>query len=429
MTLDVVGEDFRAIRSDYARFAEESGWAEFCTKVYPKQRQLVLAYLLEAFRELGCDLSSLGVSDPIPSIPYLPKHGKVVAQYFAVLRDASLVAHKHGGFARTKAAVPYTKASQLLEQMLVEFPQHASELELLQSTGSKLAQILMGNIDPLHILFRTKADRDLLEDVYTKSPRFVTGTKVMSNFLRQALGHKRTGKLRILELKAGTGGTTKHMVNVLTSLGIDFTYTFTDLSSSLVAAAKRNFTQYPGMEYMVLDIEKDPQEDLVGKYHLIISSNCVHATKSLLVSLTNARKMLRSDGLVCLLKLTRNLFWLDCVFGLLEGWWLFEDGRQHVLASEDLWKQTLLQAGFQHVDWSDDASEEAGQYRVIVGFASASSENGGSALEARETIEYYRIGNTVLEADIHYPRHPDESKTGRPTGESSLVVSVCSTTI
>jgi hypothetical protein len=139
--------------------------------------------------------------------------------------------------------------------------------------------------------------------------------------------------------------------------------------------------------------------------------------------------MLRSDGLVCLLELTRNLFWLDCVFGLLEGWWLFEDGRQHVLASEDLWKQTLLQAGFQHVDWSDDASEEAGQYRVIVGFASASSENGGSALEARETIEYYRIGNTVLEADIHYPRHPDESKTGRPIGESSLVVSVCSTTI
>jgi hypothetical protein len=61
------------------------------------------------------------------------------------------------------------------------------------------------------------------------------------------------------------------------------------------------------------------------------------------------------------------------VFGLLEGWWLFEDGRQHVLASEDLWKQTLLQAGFQHVDWSDDASEEADQYRVIVGFASASS--------------------------------------------------------
>jgi hypothetical protein len=88
----------------------------------------------------------------------------------------------------------------------------------------------------------------------------------------------------------------------------------------------------------------------VGKYHLKVSSNCVHATKSLLVSLTNERKMLCSDGIVCLLELTRNLFWLDCVFGLLEGWWLFEDGRQYVLASEHLLKQTLIQAGFHHVD-------------------------------------------------------------------------------
>ncbi|KAF2675586.1 hypothetical protein K458DRAFT_397816 [Lentithecium fluviatile CBS 122367] len=414
MALDGVDGDFRAIRSDYARFAEETGWAGFRTNVYPKQRQLVLAYVLEAFSELGCDVVSLNVGDPVPSVPHLPKHDKVIAQYFAVLRDASLVALKGDGFVRTNVAAPQTKASQLLEQMLVAFPQHASELKLLESTGSKLAQVLSGSIDPLNIIFRTKADRYLLENVYTNSPMFATGTKVMGNFLRQALGCRRKGKLRILELGAGTGGTTKHMVDVLTSLGVDFSYTFTDLSSSLVAAAKRKFSKYPGMDYMVLDIEKNPLEDLVGKHHLIVSSNCVHATKSLLVSLTNARKMLRSDGIICLLELTRNLFWLDCVFGLLEGWWLFEDGRQHVLASEHLWKQTLMQAGFKHVDWSDDASEESNQYRVVVGFASASSQNAGSTALTRETVEFQRIGSTVLEADIYYPRQPDDGERRRP---------------
>lgn len=429
MNLNGIDEDFRAIRSDYSRFAEETGWAGFRTKVYPQQQQLVLAYVLEAFSELGCRIASLKVGEVISPVPCLPKHDKVISQYFAVLRDASIVARKGDGYVRTNVAIPETTSGELLEQMLISFPQHNSELKLLHSTGSKLAKVLTGSIDPIHIIFRTKADRDLLEDVYTNSPMFATGTKVMGNFLQQALKHRGNGKLRILELGAGTGGTTKHMVDVLSSLGVDFSYTFTDLSSSLVAAAKRKFSKYSGMEYTVLDIEKNPPQDMVGKYHIILSSNCVHATKSLLVSSTNARKMLRSDGVLCLLELTRNLYWLDCVFGLLEGWWLFEDGRQHVLASETLWQQTLLKAGFKHVGWSDDASEESDQYRVVVGFASAASHGAGSVPVAKETVEFHRVGNTVLEADVYYPRKPDDGETRRPIGESDLTVVVCSTAV
>ncbi|OSS44048.1 hypothetical protein B5807_11143 [Epicoccum nigrum] len=429
MNLNGIDEDFRTIRSDYSRFAEETGWAGFRTKVYPQQQQLVLAYVLEAFSELGCNLSSLKVGDFISPVPCLPKHDKVVSQYLAVLRDASIVARKGDGYVRTNVAVPRITSAELLEKMLISFPQHSSELKLLHSTGSKLAKILAGSIDPIHIIFRTKADRDLLEDVYTNSPMFATGTKVMGNFLQQALKHRGSGKLRILELGAGTGGTTKHMVEILSSLGVDFSYTFTDLSSSLVAAAKRKFSQYSDMKYTVLDIEKNPPEDMLGEYHIILSSNCVHATKSLLVSSTNARKMLRSDGVLCLLELTKNLYWLDCVFGLLEGWWLFEDGRQHVLASETLWQQTLLKAGFKHVDWSDDASEESDQYRVVVGFASAASHGAGSVHVAKETVEFQRVGNTVLEADIYYPRKPDDGEKRRPIGESDLTVMVCSTTV
>lgn len=418
-------EDFANIRHDYLRFARETGFADFRAKVYPKQAQLVLAYVVEAFAALGCDLDSLKTGDRLPSIHHVPKHGKVMSQYYKVLEDASLISITDTAMVRTDTPVNDITAKQLHEQILSAFPQHESEHRLLNSTGSKLADCLSGRTDPLQVLFHNKADRDLLEEVYTNSPMFATGTKLLGNFFSKIFQKYRgRDKLRILELGAGTGGTTKYILDRLLSLGIDFTYTFTDLSSSMVAAAKKKFAGYACMEYMVLDVEKTPPGPLVGSYHTILSSNCIHATKSLLRSSTNVYKMLRSDGFLCLLELTRNLFWLDCVFGLLEGWWLFEDGRNHVLADEFLWKETLLKAGFNHVDWSDDETEESDQFRVITGFVSKpqnfSVPNSctGKAIPLMETVEFSRVGETSLCADIYYPTQTEMSQAKRPIGKS-----------
>lgn len=425
-------EDFKAIRSDYLRFAEEAGWAGFRDTVYPKQRQLVFSYVLEAFDGLGCKLGSMKAGQALPDIPHLARHEKVLGQYFKVLRDEALIYAENGKWTRSAVPVPEPRpnSDELFEEMLTAFPKFSSELKILNATGSRLAEILDGKVDPLGVLFKTKTDRDLMTDVYTNTPMFKTGNMVLENFLTTTLPKScGAGKLQILELGAGTGGTTAGVLEKLEKMGIDFSYTFSDLSSSLVAAAKKRFARYgSSMEYAIVDVEKEPPESLAERYHIIISSNCIHATKDLGVSSTNLRKMLRpQDGMVCLLELTRNLYWLDCVFGTLEGWWLFQDTRQHVLASEQRWKETLLNAGFTHVDWSDDDSQESDQFRVVVGFTSPPTFNtipGDSDVINRtdwmtttETVEYYEVDGTPLEADIYYPEKPDSAGLVRPIGE------------
>ncbi|KAJ5825720.1 hypothetical protein N7474_002858 [Penicillium riverlandense] len=421
-------EDFAQIRDKYTVFAKQVGFADFRTNVYPQQKELVCAYVTEAFAALGADLATVPSGSALPPIPHIPRHAKVMKQYYKVLEDSGLIAITDSGMIRTAKPINPVNSQVLYQQIYSIFPQHRGEHMLLNSTGSKLASCLKGETDPLQILFGSKASKDLMEDVYTNSPMFATGTRILGDFFVKTFSkYKGPEKLRILELGAGTGGTTKYIVEKLLEHNIPFTYTFTDLSPSLVALAKRKFSHYGCVEFVVLDVEKPPAEHLTNSYHAILSSNCVHATKNLLNSTTNARKLLRDDGFLCLLELTRNLFWLDCVFGLLEGWWLFEDGRKHVLADEYLWKETLLQAGFLHVDWSNDDTEESDQFRVITGFVAdigrtilSQEKTVIGKLQTMETVPFATVDGIPLLADIYYPAKEDAPGVKRPVGKCYL---------
>ncbi|KAI9864364.1 MAG: Type I Iterative PKS [Trichoglossum hirsutum] len=414
-------ECFARIRHDYDRFAKETKFAEFRAKVYPKQARLVLAYVVEAFATLGCLLVSLRPGERLPPIPHISKHDKVMSQFYRILEDAALITASDTSMKRTNAPIDRTPASTLYQEALYDFPQHGPEHKLLNMTGSKLAECLSGSVDPLQLLFRSKANKDLLEDVYTNAPMFAAGTKLLGSFLTKVFAnHNGREKIRILELGAGTGGTTRYIVDQLVRQGIQFTYTFTDISLSMVAAARKKFSGYDCMEFMIVDVEKTPPDHLLDSYDIAISTNCIHATRSLVSSLTNIRKMLRSDGFLCLVELTRNLFWFDLVFGMLEGWWMFQDGRKHVLADESLWERSLMDAGFRHVDWSDGDTQESDQLRVITAFT---FEPGNTSLKQRtsgkpeiqmETVVFKQIGSTSLYADIYYPPKSEPARFKRP---------------
>lgn len=119
---------------------------------------------------------------------------------------------------------------------------------------------------------------------------------------------------------AGTGGTTIVLALFLQSLNIPIEYTFTDLSPSMVANARRRFgKQYPFMRFATHDIEKAPVEDLRG-HHIILVSNAIHATHNLVTSLTNVRKALRPDALLMILEMIEVVPFINLVFGLFEGW-------------------------------------------------------------------------------------------------------------
>ncbi|KAK7714124.1 hypothetical protein SLS64_004221 [Diaporthe eres] len=363
--------DFESIKPEFDKLADKYHFKHFFDEVYEKNSRLVLAYTIEAFAELGVRLDTLTPGDTIPLLDVLSRHHHLREVLYDILRDGGLANHDGKSYVRSETPIQRTHSNALFKRIVSDFPHHAKEHTLLDICGSNLAKLLTGSLDPLKLIFGTKANRDTLEDVYSTSPMYVIMSQLLTTFLEKALGNTQAvgdGVFRIIELGAGTGSTTRWVVDRLVQQGVRIEYTFTDISSSMVSAAKRKFQKYDCMKYSTVNIELEPPTQYHGQFDVVLSTNCIHATRNLPVSLKNINKLLRPHGFVALVEFTSRMFWFDLVFGLLEGWWRFDDGRDYVLARPEFWDKCLRESGFQHVSWTGGSTRESEVVRLITGF-------------------------------------------------------------
>ncbi|KAK8127938.1 polyketide synthase [Apiospora sp. TS-2023a] len=430
-TIHSAYDAFNAVRLGYDELGTAANALNYWSDIYRDDARLMLAYITEAFAKLGCDLRTLTHGTAVPPLErVLPRHQKLVRQLHLFLADEGVVVSSPGpagGFTRADAVIDETPADCVYEHIVTKHPQNATVRDLIRAVGSQLAECLVGEADGLQIVFGNKTNNKTLEDLYENWPMLVAATKLLGNFLLEAFAVKGDNAkpaggggqkpFRILEIGAGTGGTTRYIVDFLQRHSIPFEYHFTDLSGSLVQKAKRSFkTLVPdgAMTFGVLDIEHEPPAEFLEVFHVVISTNCIHATRDLARSLSNMRKMVRPDGAVALIEMTRTIYIFDIIVGLLEGWWLFEDGRSHALADEGRWTKAMLEAGFKEVLFSNGESAEAKTVRVIGGFPRSppSSPQTEPAIPKRaakmpgfavEEVVYKTIGSQDIYADIYCP--------------------------
>jgi NADPH:quinone reductase-like Zn-dependent oxidoreductase len=180
--------------------------------------------------------------------------------------------------------------------------------------------------------------------------------------------------MRILEVGAGTGGTTETIFRSIIDVQGAPTYsvyTFTDISAGFFPAAKERFAHSSNMEFKVLDVSQDPLEQGFeeGQYDLVIAANVLHATPSLQQTLNNIRTLLKSDGMLVMTELCSLSRSSNYIFGNFSGWWLGEmDNRPdqpYVPVSQ--WDAELKATGFSGVDGvAYDDDEPYRHFAVVV---------------------------------------------------------------
>ena len=376
LSFAAVIEAFKETKSLTDKRIVEYDQMNYVSTVLPLQTQMCISLTLDAFEQLGCPLRDAKAGQKFARVSHPKKHTHLVDYLYRMLdKEARLIEINGDSIMRTTSTPSSKSSEEIFQELLSRFPDQDSANKLTWYAGSNLAQVICGKTDGIKLIFGAAEGRNLVANLYSDWPLNRLFYKQMEDFLSRLVSKLDISKkpLKVLEMGAGTGGTTKWVVPLLASLNVPIEYTFTDLAPSFIAAARKNFKSYSFMKFRTHDIEKAPADDLIETQHIIIASNAIHATHSLGESTKNIRKILRPDGLLMMLEMTSTLYWVDLIFGLFEGWWFFDDGRTHAVTHESRWKHDLHSVGYGQVDWTDGDRPENRVEKLIIAMASGSS--------------------------------------------------------
>ncbi|GER89945.1 polyketide synthase PksM [Dictyobacter vulcani] len=233
-------------------------------------------------------------------------------------------------------------------------------VNLVDATIRVLPEILAGKVLATDIMF-PDSSMELVEGIYKQNQVADYFNEVLADtvvaYVQERLKSEPNVALRILEIGAGTGGTSAAVFQELQPYQEYIQeYCYTDLSRAFLLHAEREYgSQNPYLTYHIFNVEAPiaGQNIDAGGYDIVIAANVLHATKNIRQTLRNTKAVLKSNGLLLLNEMAGKGMFTHLTFGLLEGWWLYEDPELRIAGCPGLypktWRKVLENEGFKRV--------------------------------------------------------------------------------
>ncbi len=307
-------------------------------EVYARRR------LLHAFAEGGL------LAPGHHAVDALADRARVVPVYrrlFAALLD---ILARSGALKLRDGAVEIAALSAEAAPVRPAVSQMAAHLALLDACLGGLVDVLTGRRSYVEVMF-PGGSAHLVEAVYRDNPSSDLYNALLAR-AGAAFAKGVSGPLAVLEIGAGTGGTTVGLVEALDRTGATFAYTYTDVSPRFLDHGRRLFSGRADLRYALLDIDADPvpQGFAAGGFDLIVASNVLHAGRDLAGVVDHAKRLLKRGGVLLLNEMAARSDLATLTFGLTDGWWGGADAGVRLphspLLDGDGWRGVLWRAGF-----------------------------------------------------------------------------------
>ncbi|EHN75036.1 polyketide synthase modules (OzmN), partial [Streptomyces coelicoflavus ZG0656] len=308
----------------------------------------------------------------------VPEHAALFRAQLDMLAEADWLTVTDGDRLRPtrRTTTPERELIAVFAQLAERHPSLAPVVTLLGDCLTALPDVLTGRRPAMEVLF-PDGSAERVAAVYRGDPVTDRCNEEVARLVVEQVEARRaadpTAPVRILEIGAGTGGTTAAVLAALAPFGDGVEYVFTDVSPAFVRKARNRFgARYPFARFATLDIEADAagQGLTPGVHDVVLATNVLHATRRLSDTLTGAKRLLRRGGALLLVEGTRARHQLALVFGLTTGWWLFSDPEQRMprspLAGERQWRDALAACGFTDISAAAPTTEAGPAFQSVL---------------------------------------------------------------
>jgi acyl transferase domain-containing protein/tryptophanase/SAM-dependent methyltransferase len=252
-------------------------------------------------------------------------------------------------------------------------PNLQAQIALFEACLKALPGILSGKQRATDVIF-PNSSMQLVEGIYRGNALADYFNQMLSDTLssciERQLAEDKNRSIRIIEIGAGTGGTTTKLLPVLQRFPIE-EYRFTDISKAFLMYAEKQFKpQLSALTTSIFDVSRPVAASPVpaGHYDVAIAANVLHATPDVRETLRNAKALLKNQGVLLLNEISMWSLFNHLTFGLLEGWWLSEDIELRLPGSPglstDKWREILAEEGFESVFFPALEAHKLGQQIV-----------------------------------------------------------------
>ena len=323
-------------------------------RVGPALDRLSAAFVGAALQRLGFDATAgriFTADEEAVRLGVAPRQNRLFARMLVMLAEDGVLRRSEAWFtvvtALPSVGLPAEGIAEAGESGVLD-----AELMMLQRCGTALPRVLTGEQDALPLLF-VGGSFEEARKLYVSSPWARTYNATLGEALASAIRNlPADASLRLLEIGAGTGGTTDYILPLLPADRTD--YVFTDLSPLFLERAAQRYAAYPFLRTALLDVENDPsgQGFHAGQFDVIVAANVLHATRDLSTTMEHVRSLLAPGGLLLLLEVVAPQRSTDLTFGLTEGWWRFSDTAlrpDYPLIDTAAWRRLLQHHGFDDV--------------------------------------------------------------------------------
>jgi ubiquinone/menaquinone biosynthesis C-methylase UbiE len=231
-------------------------------------------------------------------------------------------------------------------------------IKLVTACISGLPDVLSGKRSYLEVMF-PGGDMSLIAATYKGCIQTYMNNSVASQIkglVAQKLLKNPDATIQLLEVGAGTGGTTAIILEQIEQFQPNVKFWYTDIAAGFTRVGRREFSaKYSFMEFKALDISRNPIEQgfIAEDFDIIICNNVLHATSDIESCLLNVGILLNTGGNMVINDLTKRLDFNTVTFGLTKDWWNFQDTSMRITHAPVLtcsqWKECLEMLSFSNI--------------------------------------------------------------------------------